>query len=252
VRTLKRGVILAGGLGSRLYPLTKVTNKHLLPVYDRPMIYYPLQTLVTAGITDILLVTGSQSAGDFIRLLENGEEFGCSLRYASQRGEGGIAAALSLARSFAAGEPLAVILGDNLFEQGVAAAARDFERQGPGARVLLKQVPDPGRFGVAMIEDGRIVNIEEKPDPPRSDWAVTGCYFYDATVFEKIDRCRPSARRELEITDVNHQYLAAGQLEYSRLEGWWSDAGTFESLHRVANLVQSQAIAGAAASANIG
>ena len=239
--TLKRGVILAGGLGTRLYPLTKVTNKHLLPVYDRPMIHYPLQTLVAAGITDILLVTGSHSAGDFIRLLENGEEFGCSLRYAYQRGEGGIAAALSLARSFAAGEALAVILGDNLFEQGIARAARDFERQGPGARVLLKQAPDPGRFGVAMIEDGRIVGIEEKPAHPRSDWAVTGCYFYDGTVFEKIDRCRPSARRELEITDVNHQYLAAGQLEYSRLEGWWSDAGTFESLHHVANLVQSQA-----------
>lgn len=237
---LRRGVILAGGLGSRLLPLTKITNKHLLPVYDRPMIYYPLQMLVEAGIREILLVTGGNSAGEFIRLLENGEEFGCSLRYAYQRGEGGIADALRLAREFAAGEPIAVVLGDNLFEHGITVAAREFERQGQGARVVLKQVPDPGRFGVAVIEQERLIAIEEKPQHPRSDWAVTGCYFYDASVFDKIDCCRPSARRELEITDVNNMYLAEGRLEYSRLEGWWSDAGTFESLHRVAQLVEQQ------------
>jgi glucose-1-phosphate thymidylyltransferase len=236
-----RGVILAGGLGSRLFPLTMVTNKHLLPIYDRPMIYYPLQMLVAAGITEILLVTGGNSAGDFIRLLENGEEFACSIRYAYQRGEGGIADALRLARGFAAGGPLAVVLGDNLFEHGIAAAARDFERQGSGARVLLKQVPDPERFGVAVMDHGRLVAVEEKPAHPRSKWVVTGCYFYDASVFDKIDRCRPSGRNELEITDVNNLYLAEGQMEYSLLEGWWSDAGTFESLHRVSTLMQRQA-----------
>jgi glucose-1-phosphate thymidylyltransferase len=232
-----RGVILAGGLGSRLYPLTKVTNKHLLPVYDRPMIYHPLQTLVAAGITEILLVTGGNSAGDFLRLLENGEEFGCSLRYAYQRGEGGIADALRLARDFASGGRIAVILGDNLFEQGIQPACQAFAAQTAGARLLLKQVPDPERFGVATIEDGRIAGIEEKPSRPRSDWAVTGCYFYDASVFEKIDRCRPSARQELEITDVNNLYLSEGQLEYSELQGWWGDAGTFASLLRIQNLV---------------
>lgn len=233
-----RGVILAGGLGTRLYPLTKVTNKHLLPVYDRPMVFYPLQTLVAAGISEILLVTGGPHAGDFLRLLENGEEFGCSLRYAYQHGEGGIAAALRLAREFAAGEKLAVILGDNLFENGIGEACRAFAVQARGARLLLKQVHDPERFGVVKLEDGRITGIEEKPAAPCSNWAVTGCYFYDRTVFEKIDRCRPSARGELEITDVNNMYLAEGTLEHSRVEGWWTDAGTFASLQRASALME--------------
>lgn len=232
-----KGVILAGGLGSRLLPLTKITNKHLLPVYDRPMIYYPLQTLVQAGITDILLVTGGNNAGDFLRLLENGEEVGCALRYAYQRGEGGIAAALRLARDFAAGDRIAVMLGDNIFERGVGDAVREFERQERGARVLLKEVNDPERFGVAELAGRRVVGIEEKPRRPKSKFAVTGCYFYDGTVFEKIERCRPSARKELEITDVNNLYIADGTLEASLVDGWWSDAGTFESLLRVQNLV---------------
>ena len=232
-----RGVILAGGLGTRLHPLTKVTNKHLLPVYDRPMIFYPLQTLVAAGITDILLVTGGNNAGDFLRLLENGEEFGCSLRYAYQRGEGGIADALRLARNFAAGEPIAVMLGDNLFEHGIKPACEAYARQDGGARLLLKQVDDPQRFGVATVAGGRITGIEEKPARPQSRWAVTGCYFYDATVFEKIERCRPSRRNELEITDVNNLYIAERTLHYSILDGWWTDAGTFESLRRATNLV---------------
>jgi len=238
-----KGVILAGGLGSRLLPLTKITNKHLLPIYDRPMVYFPLQTLASAGMREILLVTGGSHAGDFLRLLENGEEFQCSLRYAYQRGEGGIAAALRLARDFAAGEPIAVLLGDNLFEHGVAAAARAFQQQATGARVLLKEVPDPERFGVPVFEGRRIVRIEEKPARPLSNYAVTGCYFYDATVFEKIERCQPSARKELEITDVNNLYLAEGTLEASVVDGWWGDAGTFESLHRMSNLVAAQATA---------
>ncbi|HXR98096.1 MAG TPA: sugar phosphate nucleotidyltransferase [Terriglobales bacterium] len=232
-----KGVILAGGLGSRLLPLTKITNKHLLPIYDRPMVYYPLRTLVEAGIREILLVTGGNNAGDFLRLLENGEEFGCQLRYAYQRGEGGIAEALGLARDFAGGGPITVLLGDNLFERGIAAAAADFARQGRGARVLLKEVPDPERFGVAQLDGNRVVRIEEKPAHPRSRLAVTGCYFYDGTVFDKIARCRPSARKELEITDVNNFYIDEGTLESSTVEGWWSDAGTFESLHRVSRLI---------------
>lgn len=234
-----KGVILAGGLGSRLLPLTKITNKHLLPVYDRPMVFFPLQTLVAAGITDILLVTGGHNAGDFLRLLENGEEFGCSLRYAYQRGEGGIAAALRLARDFAGGEAIAVLLGDNLFERGIGAGAAAFRKQSHGARVLLKEVPDPERFGVPTLEDGRIVRIDEKPMRPASRFAVTGCYFYDASVFDKIERCRPSQREELEITDVNNLYLQEGTLEYSVVEGWWGDAGTFESLHRVSVLIEA-------------
>lgn len=234
-----KGVVLAGGLGTRLLPLTKITNKHLLPVYDRPMIYFPIQMLVAAGIDEVLLVTGGNNAGDFLRLLENGEAFGCSLRYAYQRGEGGIAAALRLAREFAAGGPIVVTLGDNLYEHGVADARAAFVRQGGGARLLLKQVPDPERFGVPGFDGPRIVKIEEKPQAPASRFAVTGCYFYDGSVFEKIDQCRPSARNELEITDVNNLYLAEGKLEYSLVEGWWGDAGTFDSLARVANLVQT-------------
>ncbi len=240
---LRKGVILAGGLGTRLLPLTKITNKHLLPVFDRPMVYFPLQMLVAAGITEVLLVTGGNTAGDFLRLLENGEEFGCSLRYAYQRGEGGIAAALKLAREFAAGDPLAVLLGDNLYENGIAAAAEDFRRQSEGGRILLKEVADPQRFGVPVMEGGRLLRIEEKPAQPASRYAVTGCYFYDAGVFEKIDRCRPSARQELEITDVNNLYLQEGRLEASFVAGWWGDAGTFDSLRRLSNLVAEQGAA---------
>lgn len=240
-----RGVVLAGGLGSRLLPLTKITNKHLLPVYDRPMVFYPIQMLVAAGITEILLVTGGNHAGDFLRLLENGEEFGCSLRYAYQRGEGGIAAALRLARDFAGGEPLVVVLGDNLYERGIAAAVQEFARQREGARVLLKEVPDPERFGVAVFEGGRIARIEEKPIRPASFFAVTGCYCYDASVFDKIDACRPSVRQELEITDVNNLYIREGKLEYSLVAGWWKDAGTFAALHQVSVLIERGAAAAA-------
>ena len=232
-----KGVILAGGLGSRLYPLTKITNKHLLPVYDRPMIYYPLQMLAEAGVRDILIVTGGNSAGDFLRLLENGEEIGCSIRYAYQRGEGGIADALRLARDFAENDRICVVLGDNLFENSLTGHCRAFERQPRGARLLLKEVPDPERFGVAEIRDGRIVNIVEKPARPVSRLAVTGVYFYDESVFEKIARCQPSHRNELEITDVNNLFLAENSLEYSILEGWWTDAGTFDSLLRSQLLV---------------
>lgn len=238
-----RGVILAGGLGTRLLPLTKITNKHLLPVYDRPMIYYPIEMLVRAGIEEVLLVTGGHNAGDFLRLLENGEELNCSLRYAYQRGEGGIAAALALAKDFAAGSPICVVLGDNLIESDIVAAKEAFLAQKRGARLLLREVPDPERFGVAVLDASgtKVARIEEKPAQPPSNLAVTGIYFYDATVFEKIARCRPSARQELEITDVNNMYIAEGALEFSRLEGWWTDAGTFESLLRSQNLVAQRA-----------
>ena len=232
-----KGVILAGGLGSRLYPLTKITNKHLLPVYDRPMIYYPLQMLAEAGIRDILIVTGGNSAGDFLRLLENGEEVGCSIRYAYQRGEGGIADALRLARDFAENDRICVVLGDNIFQDSLLPARQAFEKQPRGARLLLKEVPDPERFGVAEIRSGRIVSIVEKPARPVSRMAVTGVYFYDESVFEKIADCRPSHRNELEITDVNNLYMAENHLEYSILQGWWTDAGTFDSLLRAQQFV---------------
>ncbi len=232
-----KGIVLAGGLGSRLYPLTKVTNKHLLPVYDRPMVYFPLQMLVKAGITEVLVVTGGNYAGDFLRLLENGEEVGCSIRYAYQRGEGGIAAALNLARDFAGDSPLCVVLGDNIIGKNIAEVKRQFVQQSTGARLLLKEVPDPERFGVAKLDGQRIVRIDEKPANPVSNYAVTGIYFYDRTVFEKIDRCRPSGRNELEITDVNNMYIEEGTLEYSFLDGWWTDAGTFDSLLRAQELV---------------
>ncbi len=238
-----KGVILAGGLGSRLLPLTKITNKHLLPVYDQPMIYYPIRMLVDAGIREILVVTGGNYAGDFLRLLENGEEFGCSIRYAYQRGEGGIAAALLLARDFAEGSNLCVVLGDNLIERDIRAARESFGHQAGGARLLLKEVKDPWRFGVATLREGSIVEIKEKPAQPRSNYAVTGIYFYDYTVFEKIARCRPSGRNELEITDVNNLYIAENRLAYSILEGWWTDAGTFESLFRAQQLVAEKKLA---------
>ena len=233
-----KGVILAGGLGTRLHPLTKATNKHLLPVYDKPMIYYPIQALVNAGIRDIMLVTGGNSAGDFLRLLGNGQEFGLQhLNYAYQEGEGGIAAALRLAEYFVNREPVCVILGDNIIEKNIIAAARAYEKQGGGAKVLLKEVKDPQRFGVAVLEGDRLVKIEEKPKEPKSPYITTGIYFYDHEVFEIIKTLKPSARGELEITDVNNAYLDRGRLTWDILDGWWTDAGTFESLQSANALV---------------
>jgi len=233
-----KGVVLAGGIGSRLFPLTRVTNKHLLPVYDQPMIFYPIQALVNVGIKDILIVTGGQSAGDFLRLLANGKDFGLKrLNYAYQEGEGGIADALKLAEHFAEGQKICVILGDNIIENNVCAAAEEFRRQPEGAHILLKEVDDPERFGCPQISDGRIVRIEEKPKKPKSRYAVTGIYFFGPSVFEKITHLKPSGRGELEITDINNMYLEEGTLRHSILEGWWTDAGTFESLRRAGNLV---------------
>src|SRR5258708_2663957 len=231
-------VVLAGGSGSRLYPLTKITNKHLLPIYDKPMIYYPIQTLVEAGIDDILIVTGGRNAGDFLRLLANGKEFGLThLDFTYQEGEGGIAEALSLAEHFADGKPLCVILGDNIIEGSIRGAVEAFKKQGRGARILLKEVEDAERFGVAEIRDDRIVGIEEKPKRPKSNHAVIGIYMYDETVFDKVKTLVPSNRGELEITDVNNAYIGEGSMAFSHLEGWWTDAGTFDSLLRATNLV---------------
>jgi glucose-1-phosphate thymidylyltransferase len=237
-----KGVVLAGGTGSRLFPLTKITNKHLLPIYDRPMIYYPIQTLVDAGIKDILIVTGGRNSGDFLRLLANGKQFGLAhINYTYQEGEGGIADALALAEHFADKQKICVILGDNIIERDVRAAADQFRSQGQGAHILLKEVPDAERFGVAAVEGGRVVGIEEKPKRPKSRYAVTGIYMYDATVFDKIKTLVPSNRGELEITDVNNAYIREGTMTFSFLEGWWTDAGTFESLLRAANLVAQSA-----------
>jgi glucose-1-phosphate thymidylyltransferase len=233
-----KGVVLAGGTGSRLFPLTKITNKHLLPIYEKPMIYYPIETLVDAGIKDILIVTGGKNAGDFLRLLANGKQFGLThIDYTYQEGEGGIADALALAEHFADGHKLCVILGDNILECSIRDAAEDFRRQPSGARILLKEVPDAERFGVAEIAGDRIVNIEEKPRHPKSNYAVTGIYMYDETVFDKVRTLVPSRRGELEITDVNNAYIREGGMTFSFLNGWWTDAGTFESLLRAANLV---------------
>jgi glucose-1-phosphate thymidylyltransferase len=233
-----KGVVLAGGTGSRLQPLTKITNKHLLPVYDKPMIYYPIQTLVDAGIDDILIVTGGRTAGDFLRLLANGKEFGLRrLHYAYQEGEGGIAEALGLAEEFADGEKICVILGDNIIEKNIRGAADDFRRQARGAKILLKEVTDAERFGVAEISGAHIVGIEEKPKRPKSNFAVTGIYMYDETVFEKVRQIEPSERGELEITDVNNLFIREGTMTFAYLDGWWTDAGTFESLLRANNLV---------------
>lgn len=237
-----KGVILAGGLGTRLSPLTKITNKHLLPVYDRPMIYYPIQTLVNAGIKDILIVTGGNHAGEFLRLLGNGAEFGLKhINYTYQEGEGGIADALRLAEHFAGGDRVCVVLGDNLIQGNMRAAAEAYRQQRSGARIILKDVEDPERFGVVRFADddtGRITEIIEKPSEPPSASAVIGIYFYDSWVFDVIRTLKPSRRNELEITDVNNAYLRAGLLEHSKLDGWWTDAGTFESLHRASNLVK--------------
>ncbi|MCR9244188.1 MAG: sugar phosphate nucleotidyltransferase [bacterium] len=234
-----KGVVLAGGLGSRLYPLTKITNKHLLPVFDKPMIYYPIQCLVNAGITDILIVTGGNSAGDFLQLLRNGSDFGLArLSYAYQDGEGGIADALKLAEAFAEGEPICVVLGDNIIEGNIKKAVDDFKAQGDGAKILLKEVHDPERFGVAKVEDGNVREIVEKPENPETNLAVIGIYLYDAAVFEICKTLKPSHRGELEITDVNNEYVRRGNLTCEVLDGWWTDAGTFESLYRAASLVR--------------
>ena len=233
-----KGVVLAGGTGSRLSPLTKITNKHLLPIYDKPMIFYPIETLVDAGITDILIVTGGKNAGDFLRLLANGKQFGLRrFNYAYQEGEGGIAEALALAEDFADGERIMVILGDNIIECSIRHAVEAFKQQPSGARILLKEVTDAERFGVAEMVGDKIVGIEEKPRRPRSNFAVTGFYMYDESVFEKVKTLKPSARGELEITDVNNAYIDEGTMTYSFLDGWWTDAGTFDSLLRAGNLV---------------
>lgn len=233
-----KGVILAGGLGSRLAPLTRITNKHLLPVYNKPMIYYPIQTLINAGIDDIMIVTGGNSAGDFLKLLRNGKDFGLKhLNYTYQEGEGGIADALSLVEHFADGEPICVVLGDNIIETNIRAAAEQYKQQVSGAKILLKQVHDPERFGVPTLDGDKVMNIEEKPADPKSNYAVIGIYFYDATVFDVIKTLVPSNRGELEITDVNNHYIDRGEMTWNELDGWWTDAGTFESLLHATNLV---------------
>lgn len=233
-----KGVILAGGLGTRLAPCTLVTNKHLLPVFDCPMIYYPLRTLINAGVEDILIVTGGPFAGDFLKLLGNGNAFGLKhLNYTYQEGEGGIAAALSLAEYFVSGQAICVILGDNIIEGNIAVAAQAFRENPKGAKILLKEVEDANRFGVAEVVNGKVRRIVEKPKIPVSNLSVTGIYFYDANVFDLVKRLKPSARGELEITDVNNIYLEQGLLSYEMLQGWWTDAGTFDSLRRATNLV---------------
>jgi len=236
-----KGIILAGGLGTRMLPLTKITNKHLLPVYCKPMIYYPLETLVDAGIEDILIVTGGRNAGDFLRLLGNGSAFGLKhINYTYQEGEGGIAEALGLAKHFAGHDKIAVILGDNIIQKSIKKVVDDFRRQERGAKLLLKKVDDPHRFGVAEIKKERIVSIQEKPKKPRSDLAVTGIYMYDNNVFDIIKTLKPSRRGELEITDVNNAYIKRNELTYGMLDGWWTDSGTFDSLLRASNLVAKE------------
>ena len=232
-----RGIVLAGGTGSRLMPLTKVTNKHLLPVGEKPMIYYPVEKLTSAGIEEILIVTGVEHMGDVVGLLGSGKNFGCRFTYKVQDEAGGIAQALALAENFAADHLVAVILGDNIFQAGLKPYAEKFAAQKQGARILLKQVPDPKRFGVVELSGGKVIGIVEKPDQPKSDYAVTGIYFYDSTVFDIIRTLKPSGRGELEITHVNQHYIDKGQMAYDIIEGWWTDAGTFESLNRAFDLV---------------
>ena len=237
-----KGIILAGGLGTRLAPLTKITNKHLLPVYDKPMIYYPVSYLVNAGIRDISIVTGGSHAGDFLRLLGNGHDFGLShINYTYQEGEGGIAQALSLTQYFVQGERIVVILGDNILEHGIKPYVANYHKQKKGARVLLKEVKDPERFGVATLKGNKITGIEEKPKSPKSNLAVTGIYMYDESVFDIIKTLKPSGRGELEITDVNNAYIQRGELEYDILDGWWTDSGTFDSLLHANHLVAKKA-----------
>ncbi|HHV23062.1 MAG: sugar phosphate nucleotidyltransferase [Methanosarcina sp.] len=230
-----KGVILAGGTGSRLYPLTKVTNKHLLPVYNKPMIYYPMETLINAGIKDIMIVSGRGHAGHFLELLGSGVDFGVHFTYEIQEKAGGIAQALSLAEDFVDGDSVTVILGDNIFQDNVKEDVADFNN---GAKIFLKEVPDAYRFGVAELKDEKIIGVEEKPKVPKTNFAVTGLYIYDPEVFDVIKALKPSGRGELEITDVNNYYINKGVMEYGILEGFWSDAGTFESLLRAGMLVK--------------
>lgn len=230
-----KGVILAGGTGSRMYPLTKVTNKHLLPVYDKPMICYPLQTLIDAGITEIMIVSGRGHAGHFLELLGSGAEYGVHITYEIQEEAGGIAQALGLAEPWAGDESVVVILGDNIFQDSIRDEVSAFSG---GAWIFLKPVPDPNRFGVAEVRDGLVITIEEKPEEPRSDLAVTGMYMYDSRVFQIVKTLKPSGRGELEITDVNNEFIRLGEMKYSLLEGHWSDAGTFDSLIRASLLAQ--------------
>jgi glucose-1-phosphate thymidylyltransferase len=234
-----KGLILAGGTGSRLFPLTKVTNKHLLPVGREPMIFHPVRKLTEAGIDEILVVTGVEHVGDVVNLLGSGRAFGCRFTYKVQDEAGGIAQALGLAEHFAAGQPVCVVLGDNVFQDPLAPFVSAFERQRRGARIVLKKVPDPGRYGVAEVEGEAIVGIVEKPRSPRSDLAVTGVYLYDAQVYDLVRTLRPSARGELEITDVNVAYLRRGELRFDVMRGWWTDAGTFDSLHQANELLRT-------------
>ncbi|HPC44468.1 MAG TPA: sugar phosphate nucleotidyltransferase [Candidatus Latescibacteria bacterium] len=234
-----KGVILAGGTGSRLFPLTKVTNKHLLPVYDRPMIYHPIQALVNAGIRDIMIVTGGENAGDFLRLLGNGSEFGLQhLNYAYQEKPGGIAQALALAEHFVGNEKFVVALGDNIIQKSIRAAAQAFEHQPEGAKILLAEVDNPRSYGIARIDGNAVVEIIEKPSDPPSNFAVIGIYFYTPEVFKIIKTLKPSGRGELEITDVNNEYLRRGTLSFEYLDGWWADCGeSIPWLLRANNLV---------------
>jgi len=228
-----KGVVLAGGLGTRLRPLTRVTNKHLLPVYDKPMIFYPIQTLVDAGITDIMLVTGGNNAGEFLRLIGNGEEFGLRhMNYAYQKTEGGIADALSLAKHFVGNDKVAVMLGDNFVQGSIRQAVQQFEAQPSGAKIFLKEVPHPEEFGVAVLDGNKVVNIIEKPKQPPTNLAVIGIYLYDSDVFEICETLAPSDRGELEITDVNNEYIRRGSMTYEVIKGWWADCGSFEALLR--------------------
>ncbi len=235
-----RGIVLAGGTGSRLMPLTKVTNKHLLPIGQKPMIYYPIEKLTAIGIEEILIVTGVEHMGGVVSLLGSGKDFGCRFTYKVQDQAGGIAQALALAENFAGGQPLTVILGDNIFQANLKSYADKFIAQKTGARILLKQVASPQRFGVAELSDGKVLGIEEKPEKPKSDYAVTGIYFYDDSVFDVIRMLKPSARGELEITHVNESYISRGRLAYDIIDGWWTDAGTFESLNRANDLVAKE------------
>jgi glucose-1-phosphate thymidylyltransferase len=236
-----KGIILAGGTGSRLYPLTKVTNKHLLPIYDKPMIYYPMQTLIDAGIKDIMIVSGKGHVGHFLELLGSGSEFGVNFSYEIQKEAGGIAQALSLTEKFANGDDVTVILGDNIFQDNIREHVNSFKA---GARIFIKTVSDAHRFGVAEVDHNRnqVLGIEEKPASPRSNYAVTGLYIYDNNVFDIVKRLKPSKRGELEITDVNNEYIRKGELSYSVLDGYWSDAGTFESLFRASELIRNNRV----------
>jgi glucose-1-phosphate thymidylyltransferase len=235
-----KGVVLAGGTGSRLYPLTKVTNKHLLPVGREPMIFHAIEKLKEAGINDILIVTGTEHMGAIVGLLGSGSEYDCQFTYRVQDEAGGIAQALALAEDFANGEKLCVILGDNIFEDAIVESVNAFREQGEGARVLLKSVPDPERYGVARLEGDIVSEVIEKPDEPPSDLAVTGIYFFDSRVFDIIRTLEPSGRGEYEITDVNNAYIRAGTMTYTKLDGWWTDAGTFPSYHLANRLLNEQ------------